>query len=214
MTWGGVNLKSIIVGPLHLWYLRFIFECFIITRLIDTWLTKKPYLILVIIIALSVLGQFSINILGGKFTDLYRYFLFGMLFYLIVDNEKIKKYKLQLNISTAVMLVGVIVLYFSQHKIALSLIVLVFNSLLFLSFSCIAFTKLPSYIVNLDSCSMGIYILHHPIIWNLAKSATTRQILIEYKYIAPFIVTIGVLIFCWIIVNYVNKNKFLRIIFG
>ena len=62
----GMTYKYILVGPLHIWYLRFLMEDFLIRRLLDKWIVNNPILpILLIVIQyviVDIVGMHSIDV--------------------------------------------------------------------------------------------------------------------------------------------------------
>ena len=208
----GGNFSTLIEGPLHLWYLRFVFECFIVTRLFDSWLLQRPFCFLLIAIVFLVFRFFSIPIIDGTFTSLYCYFVLGVFFNSY--SYKFRKLRITSWILMLVSFLCMLLCYYHNLKAPLALCALIFNCMLFLSFSFFRLENISPAIISLDGCSMGIYLLHHPIIWNIANNESTRVLMMSYKYIAPVFLSVVVTILCWAITHYVNKTKYLRYILG
>ncbi len=87
----GCRYKYMLIGPLHIWYLRFILEYFIITRLIiDKCFLKYPVsLVIFILLQFIVFDVWGYHTLDIPFDINYRYFLLGMCCYELVEKNKI-----------------------------------------------------------------------------------------------------------------------------
>lgn len=203
-----------LVGPLHIWYLRFILESFILTRLIDKYLLKYPILLVILIliqyVVFDVVGYHTIDI---PFDINYRYFLLGMSCYWLI--ERVNLNKVIVSIAT-LLLFGLFLFYRTifPHYIIVA-VVMCLNCSILLFFSTIRFKDdLPAWVINLDRCSMGIYLIHHPIIWNVAKNSVTRAYMGEYYVIGPLLLSVLSFLASWAVTNLILKNKKLRYILG
>lgn len=83
----------------------------------------------------------------------------------------------------------------------------------FIVFSYVALSKLkytiPNSVLSLDKCSMGIYIIHHVLIWAFIYYIPfSRVILNKYYILTPIIMFIIVLIISWGTTLLFMKNKF------
>lgn len=210
----GCRYKYMLVGPLHIWYLRFILESFILTRLIDKYLLKYPFLLVILIliqyVVFDVVGYHTIDI---PFDINYRYFLLGMSCYWLI--ERVNLNKVIVSIAT-LLLFGLFLFYRNifPHYIIVA-VVMCLNCSILLFFSTIRFKNdLPAWVINLDRCSMGIYLIHHPIIWNVAKNSVTRAYMGEYYVIGPILLSVLSFIASWAVTNLILKNKKLRYILG
>ena len=73
------NYGTLLLGPLHLWYLSFLLKCFIVTYLYDKLLIKRPVIVLPLV-AMFILGYqlFASYLSDQHFFQLYPYFLMGI----------------------------------------------------------------------------------------------------------------------------------------
>ena len=70
-----------------------------------------------------------------------------------------------------------------------------------------------NWLLDLDKCSMGIYIIHHPILEGLVHVRKFQVYLDEYFYILPFVMFVCVFALSWILTHYILKSRF-RILLG
>lgn len=206
--------KYVLIGPLHIWYLRFILECFIITRLIDKYFLRRPIILLIFVIIqylfFDVLGYHTLDI---PFDTNYRYFILGMFCLVLVERNKVDK---QITVCVVVVLfmLFLFIIPVSPHFFVIAFAMFLNCSILLL-FSTLKIPQhLPCWITNFDKCSMGIYLIHHPIIWNVAKYNYTRKIMEVHYITGPIVVSLIALLLSWFISNQVNKNKYLHYILG
>lgn len=195
-------------------YLRFILECFLITRLMDKCFLGRPFILLIFVIFqylfFDVLEYHTLDI---PFDTNYRYFILGMFCLELVERYKVKK---EIVACAVVILftLFIFVIRVSPHFFATAF-TMCLNCSILLFFSTLKFHEsLPCWITNFDKCSMGIYLIHHPIIWNIAKYNYTRKIMEVHYITGPIIVSIIALLLSWFISSYVNKSKHLHYILG
>lgn len=210
----GCRYKYVLIGPLHIWYLRFILECFLITRLMDKCFLGRPFILLIFVIFqylfFDVLEYHTLDI---PFDTNYRYFILGMFCLELVERYKVKK---EIVACAVVILftLFIFVIRVSPHFFVTAF-TMCLNCSILLFFSTLKFHEsLPCWITNLDKCSMGIYLIHHPIIWNIAKYNYKRKIMEVHYITGPIIVSLIALLLSWFISSYVKKNKYLHYILG
>lgn len=88
----GCRYKYVLIGPLHIWYLRFILECFLITRLMDTCFLGRHFILLIFVIFQYLFFDFlEYHTLDIPFDTNYRYFILGMFCLELVERYKVKK---------------------------------------------------------------------------------------------------------------------------
>ena len=122
----------------------------------------------------------------SPFDNYYRYFLLGIIICQLLNRRTINRN------ANYIMLTATIVAFLLSG--ALLPIVLLTNGLIYIAFTTINVNRLSKWIISLDKASMGIYLIHHPIIWNLVKYSQTQSILAEHYILAPIIVTAVVLV--------------------
>ena len=118
----------------------------------------------------------------SPFDNYYRYFLLGIIICQLLNRRTINRN------ANYIMLTATIVAFL------LSGALLPLGYLYLLYFTTINVNRLSKWIISLDKASMGIYLIHHPIIWNLVKYSQTQSILAEHYILAPIIVTAVVLV--------------------
>lgn len=75
--------------------------------------------------------------------------------------------------------------------------------------------NLSIYLINLDRCSMGIYIVHHLLIWAfLFYCPQSQRLMNEHYILAPIIMLVTVFLASWGITYMVLKNKYIAKIIG
>ena len=74
---------------------------------------------------------------------------------------------------------------------------------------------LPAFVLSLDRCSMGIYIIHHLLIWTfLFYCSQAQQLMNEYYILAPMVMFVSIFIASWGITHLMLKNKYTAKIIG
>ena len=69
-------------------------------------------------------------------------------------------------------------------------------------------------LLNLDRCSMGIYIIHHILVMLLLQNNFVRLMLDSHYFIAPIIMFIVILMISWFITNLLLKFQISKYLFG
>jgi hypothetical protein len=212
----GGDYSSLLLGPLHLWYLNFLLKCFVVTYIIDRWLIKRPWIIAPLIMALKI-GQ---GVMPQFFSDdnfyrLYPYFLLGIGLQEMTCRGLIKNGSSQRLWIHTIMLLSIVLfcVAFIYNK-GVGLGAMLFVVSLFLCLYICPITGVPSWLSNIDKCSMGIYLFHHPIMWNFVDTNCGRTLLIEHNFLTPFILIVGTFGFSWILTYLISKVKYLKIIIG
>lgn len=72
------DYSEFLFGPLHLWYLRFLLMCFLITYLFDKWLIKTPWVIIPILFLFFLKNMFLKDLFSDVFFIYYPYFIIGI----------------------------------------------------------------------------------------------------------------------------------------
>lgn len=203
----GRDYSSLLSGPLHLWYLTFLLKSFLITYIYDGLLIKKPYIIIPIICIFLIIKLFFYS--GQFFITYYPYFLLGIGLENFTSKSSFNKRFVYFSLGCSS------ILYFiSSLSINIVVFAMLFNACLFLFFYVSKFPPIPRLINSIDKSSMGIYLMHHPIMWNFVATDWGRNYLIKYQYITPILLIIFTFLITWFISYLLIKTKYLKFIIG
>ena len=125
----------------------------------------------------------------SPFDNYYRYFLLGIIICQLLNRRTINR-----NANYIMLTATIVAFLLSGALLPLGYLYLLSNGLIYIAFTTINVNRLSKWIISLDKASMGIYLIHHPIIWNLVKYSQTQSILAEHYILAPIIVTAVVLV--------------------
>ena len=208
-------------GISHLWFLMVIFECYIISRLVDKILTfKKTILIrlaIVTIIFIPILSyRFNfLNILGlPLLIHYFPYYLLGMLFSKI-NFDIFLNYRKVIALGSICLLICFVFqqLYFKIIQLSI-LFGLLLVCLIFVQLRITHIKTRPRFIASLDTCSMGIYIIHHLLIQEMNGNFYLHNIAINYYIAYPLVQFFIVLFVSWGIVAMCKKNTYAKYFLG
>lgn len=90
-------------------------------------------------------------------------------------------------------------------------------SIVVLSFSymrTLQINKIPRWLISLDKCSMGIYIVHHIVIQEMNAYNPFHAWAIDYKYIYPIVQFILVTLASWLFVSVCQNSKYSKYVLG
>ena len=199
-----------ISGIRHLWFLPTLFVIFIIARLAAPFLLakRKPYLDLIIAVAVIILTNFSSRIDNDDYLLLKNvlwyipYFVTGMMFF---------KHRFRVNYKS----IEVIILLFLVGALAQMLLTPPFHGQSFLvtivlivicclTFDLLSVVKMDKdsmascLLSNLDKNSMGIYLVHQVLIMTLYQYTFFEESWLTYHpYIGPILLFIVVFPLSW-----------------
>lgn len=197
------SISEIFYGkPSHLWYCLMLFYCYIACWLLEKYGGKKWNIALTIISCGVVLykgfGALGPNVPFGLFLPLYYYCYFYIGFLAFENKEKVMSLFLKY---WAVL----ILLYFALVKLACSHLLLLqcLTYILMVLWLCNkALTKYGKFtppnskyysiISSISQCSMGIYVFHQWIIWNITRPNFLHRIIHEHYILFPML--------CWILI--------------
>lgn len=215
------KVRSLFYGISHLWFLMTIFECYICGKLIDKILWFAPKVRILILFACFVWlifeDQLSVNIWGltiRQFFQYFPYYLFGMVLGTIdLQHEKKRRY---IKILVACISFGIIIYIACLHPNETLLRVACFMFLLsvFLYLRESVSSKIPSFVKNLDVCSMGIYIVHHILIQEMDCFGYFHSLMSSHYILYPISQFFFVLFLSWSLVCLLKQYKFAKYILG
>lgn len=193
--------EGMIAGSIgHLWFLVTIFECYAVGKLTDFLIwepTKVKVLAFLTVVVCALLAYISSFALSALFLDKFMFYLGGMLLG-SVDFDRLRRWH-SLFVSAAVASVAVMALvavFGWPHVInRICSIVLVFAS--FLAFRTSRIDSVPRWVKSLDTCSMGIYIVHHIVIQSMNRTDLLHPLLVTHYYVYPSLQFVVVLLFSW-----------------
>lgn len=121
-----------------------------------------------------------------------------------------RRYRIYICLFYAIILF--LISFFSKKMVGFS--AMIFNVLLFTSFHVTKFSKVPNWINSIDKCSMGIYLIHHPIIWNFVNSNWGRKELVQHQLLTPLFLVVFAFSMSWLISYLLLKTRYLKFIIG
>lgn len=208
--------------PSHLWYCLMLFYCYVICWLVEKFGGKKWNLILCGLSCGVVLWRcmipLGVNSPLGLFLPMYYYCYFYIGFWVFEYKEYVMKwigkYWLILVAVNFYLAWFVKPRLFLFHCLSYILILLYLANKLELRAS----TTTPprfgySQILNsISKCSMGIYIIHAWIIWNVTNIESFHGFINEHFLIFPFICWIFVFLFSWgathVLIKYTRIGRY------
>lgn len=104
-------------------------------------------------------------------------------------------------------------LSFISHQ-GLSIAAFFLNNMIFTACAVTVFKPLPNVFNNISNCSMGIYLIHHPIIWNAVANEWIRYQLCMNPYLASFILILTSFLISWLLTYLILKIKYIKLILG
>ena len=73
---------------------------------------------------------------------------------------------------------------------------------------------IQKFMISLDKCSMGIYIIHHIVIWLILSNAKCFQWLISHCNVGPIVLFLLSLVLSYILTYAIQKNSVIKVVFG
>lgn len=199
--------------PNHLWYCLMLFYCYIACWTIEK-IGSKYNIIAFAVSALVILakgkGALNPNVPLGLFLPVYYYCYFYLGFLVFKHREVVLKYikkwcplVLVVYITLSVLDKSHLILFHSISYIALLL--LVFNLGGGNSVKVAKSNLLQTIIKSIAQCSMGIYVFHQWIIWNITRSEFSHDFIHEHYILFPLICWIGTFTVSWGITYMLTK---------
>ena len=208
--------------PSHLWYCLMLFYCYIVCWFVEHYGGKKWNIGLTVISSMVVLvkgrGGLEPNVPFGLFLPVYYYCYFYIGF--LVFDHKDKMLNLLNKYCLIVFLLYIVLSWFLKSRLILVqcltyilLVLWLFNMILEKAKD-ITPNFLKNTIINsISKCSMGIYVFHQWIIWNITRPNFFHSIIHEHYILFPLICWGGIFMISWglshIFIKYTKVGKFL-----
>lgn len=215
------DIGQMLDGISHLWFLLTIFECYIFGKVFSAVLRMKErnrLMLMAMLMLFIILIPYRIPTIRflclSRLVTYFPYYMIGMLA-CKVDFEVLVKYKKEILWIGMLLVVMFAVqqVYFDRTLVtvffgaAIVIITFTFARLL-------KIPKLPSWIVSLDNCSMGIYIVHHIVIQEMNGIELFHVFASEYYYIYPLLQFVVVTILSWQFVAICKRYKYSKYVLG
>jgi len=214
-----LNYLSILYGCLHLWFLLMLFNIFIFAYLSRRFLLlSEPHWLIVTMIVLSLWAIIPNTPTILSINQICKYAIF---FVLGIYVERFPYTFRQYAIIPIMLLSVIVVAVFTAYTRAG-----IFGSWLRVA-SCSTFIfallqstrnhiySIPQWIIHsLDKNSMGIYIIHHMIIWALVQQHCIQNLLDTHLMLGPMLLFIIGLMGAWSISALILTNKYTSFLLG
>lgn len=213
-------------GPLHLWYLPFIFCCFIVgyflyplIRNLKSKVWDSEIIIYMLAIITFFLPRIKWNFISIYFSIYFPFFLLGMILPLLKTPSP-RKYYPAIYIGIVIIYILTTLLYYTDFGNTYNSIIkrLILSILIILIYYCLIFSKNISTtpLINkliwqkLNQNSMGIYLFHHLYLSYFLTIDTIIHYMNNYHYISPVIMFITIFTFSYISTEILKKNKYTK----
>ncbi len=197
----------------HLWFLVTIFECYAVGKLVDFVLwerTRVKVCAFVAVGACALLAYFCTFVLSGKFTENFLYYFGGMLLASAAPGRLRRWRPLFVTAAVVSLAVMVLVAVLGWPHILHRLCSMVLVSAAFLAFRTSQVGRLPRWVMSLDACSMGIYIVHHIVIQGMNRTDLFHALLRTHYVVYPTVQFVVVLLFSWGVVWALRRYRWSR----
>ena len=195
----------------HLWFLMTIFECYAVGKLVDfvLWDNMKTKVAVCLFAFLAcIAGYFVVVVLGSRFTNAFFYYLTGMII-ATLDVEVLRRWRKTIILGGGVLAVAVVALaVLSKYMIFSRSLCIPLVFCVFLAFRTSPISDTPQWFKHLDTCSMGIYIVHHIIIQSVNRTDFFHPLMVEHCYVYPTIQFVVVFLLSWAVVSVLRRYKF------
>lgn len=221
-------IQNIFCGVQHLWFLLMLFGVFFVIIFGVESFVNLSQLKQMGGVALITTGGALLSIVSANIINIFcwemilRYlpaFLIGVLLAQRRWHERLNG--LNPIVFSLIMLLSVLltIFFIFSEKLPFGTIYRkypVYITLVFLySALCRKELHLPAFVLSLDRCSMGIYIIHHLLIWIfLFYCSQAQQLMNEYYILAPMVMFVSIFIASWGITHLMLKNKYTAKIIG
>lgn len=215
------EISQMLNGISHLWFLLTIFECYILGKALSSvlWIKEKNrLLVMALLMLLVILASYKIPkvqfLCLSNLITYYSYYMIGMMACKI-NFGSLTKYKNQILLIGALLVVlfAMQQVYFNRKLVTVAL----GSAIVFLMFTfarSLNIQKLPFWVVSLDKCSMGIYIVHHIVIQEINGIGIFHDYACLYYYIYPLLQFMVVTALSWLFVAICKRYKYSKYILG
>lgn len=209
--------------PSHLWYCLMLFYCYIVCWVVEHYGGQKWNIGLTIISCMVVLvkglGGLGPNIPFGLFLPIYYYCYFYIGF--LVFEHRDKFLRLLNKFCSVIILFYMVLSWFSKSHLILFqclsyifVVLWLFNIILEKAKNITPPYLLKNTIINsISKCSMGIYVFHQWIIWNITRPDFFHDIIHEHYILFPLICWVLIFMISWglshLLIKYTKVGKFL-----
>lgn len=199
--------------PSHLWYCLMLFYCYIACWLIEK--RGQKYNIAAMCVSMAVVlakgkGGLGPNVPFGLFLPIYYYCFFYIGFLVFQHKEKFLKLMRRCWI-------GILIIYCSFSLLNKSHLIL-FHSITYISLLLFIFNSggvnirglqqdklLAKTINSIARCSMGIYVFHQWIIWNVTRPEFLHSIIHEHYVVFPLLCWVLTFVASWLLTHLLTK---------
>ena len=215
------DIGQMLDGISHLWFLLTIFECYVLGKALSVVIRMKKLhrqMMIVVLMLFIILVPYRLPevrfLCLSRLVAYFPYYMTGMLI-CNMDFGALAKYK------NLLLLIGVLLVvlfavqqvYFNKRPITMfwgvAIVALTFTYARLLNIP-----KLPSWVVSLDKCSMGIYIVHHIVIQEMNGVVLIHGYACEYYYLSHLLQFVAVTILSWLFVAICRRCEYSKYILG
>lgn len=202
----------------HLWYLRMLFLCFVVTQIIRPYIAKlNTKLLFVLLLITSCLFYRSGTYpMITEFMMYYPAFLLGFVW---SDKSFINRFKLPIWLPAILIIITFIIMYqyvdfWSRlHRLVLPLGMILATSIFrFLDDKQAASQKIAdnALVLMVTKYSFGIYLIHHIILGVLLNMTFTREFLYSHYIVGLLVVFIFVMLVSVLVSRVISSNMYLK----
>lgn len=215
------DLEQMLYGVSHLWFLLSIFECYVLGKIVERvlWIQDKRRTLLLastilFLVVLSYRIPFTSILCLNRLTTYFPYYFVGRLV-CRVDFKTLAKYRSKAAIAILVLLVCFMLqrVYFNRQMVTMAFGVSTVG-MVFVYFRTLSISKLPAWLISLDKCSMGIYIVHHVIIQEVNNITECHVLAVDHYYTYPLVQFVVVTLISWQLVALCKKVKYSKYVLG
>lgn len=199
--------------PSHLWYCLMLFYCYIACWLLER--RGQKYNIVMMCVSMVVVivkgkGSLALNVPFGLFLPVYYfcYFYIGYLVFQYKGNflRLMKKFWIVLFVVySALSMLDKSHLILINSLIYISLLLFCFDSGGAISVKLSQSRSLDKIINSITKCSMGIYVFHQWIIWNITRPDFLHNYIHEHYIIFPLLCWIFIFMLSWLMTHLLTK---------
>ena len=231
LFWGGLqliifskttNYQMIFSGILHLWFLLMMFEILIIMRLLYKW-TCNYHLLIVLFTITLITSDIPIESDILCINAVVHYLPFFLLGIIISKNDNSVKPSLpftfifiisSLILATCTYKYGNPPIYINYVRTVSICIILFCLFVLVIAIPNLKNVAQFPIVQSINNNSLGIYIIHHILIWGVIQIPIIRMFLDSDIFLPPLVLFLFAFCASWSISMLLNRTHYLRIILG